>query len=73
MPMPFEDLEQVYDFLAGAIDQAGPEWETVFLAKAVLGLAHALGDREAALNILTRALADLEPTEPAPGSGARGH
>jgi hypothetical protein len=42
--LPFNDLENLYDELAQAIDQAGPEQESVFLAKLVLSLAQEFGD-----------------------------
>ena len=37
-------LEAVYDRLATAIDQAGPDKATLFLVKLALLNAHALGD-----------------------------
>ena len=37
-------LEQVYDALATAIDQAGPDKVTLFLVKLALLNANALGD-----------------------------
>jgi hypothetical protein len=55
----FDDLERAYEALAIAIDQAGPEQETVFLAKLALALAERLAspaDFEACLAV---ALADL--------------
>ena len=42
--LPFQDLENLYDELAQAIDQVGPEQESVFLAKLVLSLGHELGN-----------------------------
>jgi hypothetical protein len=53
------DLEQVYDLLAEAIDQAGPERSELFLVKLNLLLAEALGDRAAYAGLLRRALRDL--------------
>lgn len=55
----FDDLERAYETLAVAIDQAGPEHETVFLAKLALVLAERLkspADFEASIAV---ALADL--------------
>jgi hypothetical protein len=55
----FDDLEQAYETLAAAIDQAGPEQEAVFLAKLALALAERLkspADFEACVAV---ALADL--------------
>lgn len=46
-PSPVLDiagLEQVYDALATAIDQAGPEKSELFLVKLALMNAQALGD-----------------------------
>jgi len=51
-----DDLERVYDSLAEAIDNVGPEKEALFLAKLVLILANDLGDR-------ARILADIEMAE----------
>ncbi|MBN9428071.1 MAG: DUF2783 domain-containing protein [Burkholderiales bacterium] len=44
MPLSFNELEIVYDELAVAIDEAGPQRESVFLAKLALSLAQELGD-----------------------------
>jgi hypothetical protein len=56
----FDDLERAYETLAVAIDQAGPEHETVFLAKLALVLAERLAspaDFEACIAV---ALTDLD-------------
>ena len=50
------DLEAVYAALAEGIDAHGPEHSEMFLAKAVLLLAEALGDEDRAL----RAIADAQ-------------
>ena len=50
------DLEAVYAALAEGIDAHGPEHSEMFLAKAVLLLAEALGDDDRAL----RAIADAQ-------------
>ena len=42
--LPFPELERIYDELAQAIDQCGPENESVFLSKLVLSLAHETGN-----------------------------
>jgi hypothetical protein len=59
----FDDLEHAYESLAVAIDQAGPEQESVFLAKLALVLAEKLkspADFDACVAV---ALADLtKPT-----------
>lgn len=44
--LTFEQLETLYDELATAIDRAGPEQESVFLAKLVLAMAQAFGQAE---------------------------
>jgi hypothetical protein len=59
LALPLPDLEQVYDMLAEAIDQAGPERSELFLVKLNLLLAEALGDRAAYAGLLQRALRDL--------------
>ena len=45
-PLPFGELEQVYDLMAQAIDAAGAENEALFLSKLAITLAHELGDLE---------------------------
>jgi hypothetical protein len=58
-PAAFDDLEQAYEALAVAIDQAGPQHEAVFLAKLSLVLAERLrsaADFEACIAV---ALCDL--------------
>ena len=50
------DLEAVYAALAAGIDAHGPEHSEMFLAKAALLLAEALGDEDRAL----RAIADAQ-------------
>ena len=50
------DLEAVYAALAEGIDAHGPEYSEMFLAKAALLLAEALGDEDRAL----RAIADAQ-------------
>ncbi len=52
-------LEQVYDQLATAIDQAGPEKSELFLVKLALLNAKALGDAKNFENQITLALKDL--------------
>lgn len=53
------DLEQVYDLLADAIDQAGPDKTELLLVKLSLLLAQALGDRARVAGLLQTALRDL--------------
>jgi hypothetical protein len=52
-------LEQVYDTLAQAIDQAGPEHSEVMLVKLALLQAQARGDAQAFAQQVAVALADL--------------
>ena len=49
------DLEAVYAALAEGIDAHGPEHSEMFLAKAALLLAEALGDEDRALPAITDA------------------
>jgi hypothetical protein len=57
--MRFEDLDEIYEDLARAIDRAGPRNEPLFLAKLVLALCHRLGDPAAARACIDAALEDL--------------
>lgn len=50
----FEDLEKIYELVAAGIDAAGPERESLFLAKLCLTLAHHVGDPE----VIEQAIAD---------------
>ena len=52
-------LETVYDALATAIDQAGPEKSELFLVKLALLNAQALGDEASFQQHLADALLDL--------------
>ena len=54
-----EDLESIWERLAQAIDQAGPEREALFLSKLAVLLADALGDRARAERLIETALEDL--------------
>ena len=56
-------LEQVYDTLAQAIDQAGPEHTELFLSKLRLLLANALGDEALIERLVQSALRDLKDQE----------
>ena len=62
--LSFAQLEQVYERLAEAIDQAGPANEAVFLTRLALLQAHRYGDIAGFEENLTSALADL-PAQPA--------
>jgi len=61
MPLPFEDLERVYDQLAVAIDEIGPERESLFLCKLALTLANHAQSFEEFDQALTVAKRDLDP------------
>ena len=52
-------LETVYDTLATAIDQAGPDKAEWFLVKLALLNAHALGDAQRFGQLVQAALQDL--------------
>jgi len=52
-------LETVYDALATAIDQAGPDKAQLFLVKLALLNANALADENSVLEQITAALQDL--------------
>ena len=52
-------LETVYDSLASAIDQAGPDKAELFLVKLALLNAQALGDAQRFLQQVQAALQDL--------------
>lgn len=59
MSLPFEDLERVYDLIAAAVDRAGPERESLLLAKLALLLAHEIGDYAAVAEAVAAAERDL--------------
>ncbi len=52
-------LEAVYDLLATAIEQAGPDRSELFLVKLALLNAHALGDEQLFRQQVEAALLDL--------------
>lgn len=53
--------EPIYEALADHLDTLGEAQAPLFLAKAALALAHALGDAGAALDILRDCAMDLQP------------
>jgi len=57
--LPIADLETVYDALATAIDQAGPDKTHLFLVKLALLNANALGDAALFESHIDAALKDL--------------
>lgn len=58
-PLTIPGLEQVYDALATALDQAGPGQSELFLVKLALLSANALGDAQAFEAQIAAALRDL--------------
>lgn len=52
-------LEEVYDAVAGAIDDAGPQSTELFLTKLALLSANALGDADRFKVLIAAALKDL--------------
>jgi hypothetical protein len=57
--LTIDGLETVYDALATAIDQAGPDKAQLFLVKLALLNANALGDAALVQQQITTALLDL--------------
>ena len=55
-----EELEQVYELLAEAIDEVGAEHEAAFLTKLVLVLAERLGDPARVREAVSIAKRDLQ-------------
>jgi len=51
--LAFQNLEKVYDLVAAAIDDAGPDDESLFLCKLCLALAHHISD----LSVIDEAIA----------------
>ena len=58
-PLVESDLDMIWERLAEAIDQAGPERETHFLAKLVLLVASELGNGRRTEELVEGALRDL--------------
>ncbi|MGB3070594.1 MAG: hypothetical protein WBC18_18710 [Ottowia sp.] len=59
--LTFDHLEVLYDELATAIDQAGAERESVFLAKLVLSMAHEWGQGERVSALIQECLREPSP------------
>ena len=57
--LPIDGLETVYDALATAIDQAGPDKAQLFLVKLALLNANALGNAALVEQQIATALLDL--------------
>jgi hypothetical protein len=57
--LTFNELEQVYESVALAIDTAGAEKRDVFLAKLVLLLARDIGNQAHVLSAIEDCLKDL--------------
>lgn len=58
-PLPLSGLEDVYDALASAIDQAGPDKTELFLVKLALLNAQQLGSASLVREHIAVALKDL--------------
>lgn len=58
-PLTVPGLEDVYDALATAIDQAGPDKTELFLVKLALLQANAVGDPAVVQKHINAALQDL--------------
>jgi hypothetical protein len=79
--LEFIELEEVYDLVAGAIDEVGVHGESLFLSKLAMTLAHRVGDMESvrdAIRIARGSRVDhlpLEKSHPHPGvaDAARGN
>lgn len=54
-----EELEQAYEWLAIALDEAGPARESLFLARLALTLAHRLGDPDSFKEAIAIALKNI--------------
>ena len=67
-PLSLADLEQVYDALAQAIDEAGPGHTELYLSKLSLLMANALGDAAQVLQLVQTALQDLSAPGAPPAS-----
>jgi hypothetical protein len=57
--LPLNELENVYDTLAQAIDQAGKDDEIIFLTKLALLLANDVGDEIRVSRAVKEALKNL--------------
>jgi len=66
MTLTFEQLETLYDELSVAIDQAGRQQESVFLAKLVLSMAQEFGQAERISALIQDCL--NEPAAPSAGT-----
>lgn len=60
-PLTIPQLENVYDLLAEAIDEAGPQRSELFLTKLCLLLANQVGDDAVVRGHVRSALDDLAP------------
>ena len=59
--LSFEQLESLYDELAGAIDEVGIDRESVFLTKLVLRLSSELGDVTRISTLIQECAREPEP------------
>ncbi len=73
--LEFDELEQVYELIADAIDCAGQESEVLFLSKLCITLAHRVGDLqlvEDAIHIASDGQCTAHKAAPCPGNEKRG-
>lgn len=56
--LPFEDLEEVYEMLAKALDQVGEDNHALFLAKLAVTMAHKCNDLDLVREAVAIALDD---------------
>ena len=59
--LTFDQLETLYDELAMAIDEAGPQRESVFLSKLVLCMAHEWGQGDRTSTLIRDCLNEAAP------------
>ena len=62
--LPDADLEQAYDLIAAAIDRAGREYESLFLAKLCLALSTQMSSLESISAAIRTAEQDLRERAP---------
>ncbi len=61
--LSFGELERTFDLVAQAIDEVGPEQESLLLSKLALTLAHQLGDYDKVAQAVAIAKRDLARPE----------
>ena len=61
--LSFGELERTFDLVAQAVDEVGPEQESLLLSKLALTLAHQLGDYDKGAQAVAIAKRDLARPE----------